>query len=313
MKLVIQIPCFNEEDNILEVLKNIPKKFFGVDKTKIVVLDDCSSDNTVNIAKSFGVDIISSNNHIGLAKLFMLGVDYALKEKADILVNLDGDNQYLSLDIEKIIKPIIDKKADIVVGSRPIDEIRTFSTVKKNFQKLGTNITKLMSGVDVKDAASGFRAFSKEALLRLNIFNDFSYTIESIIQAKTKNLILENVDIRVNAQKNRHSKLFKNNLDYIIKQTKNILRFFVVYKPYKFFSIVSYSMLFIGLILGLRFLYYYFTGFGSGHIQSLILCAIIMTLCFISYMIAILGELLSINRKILEDIQYNQRQEKYKK
>ena len=313
MKLVIQIPCHNEQDSVLEVLKSIPKKYHGIDEVEILVLDDASCDETFKIARDFGVDVIKLPYKHGLANVFKIGLQEALKRGADILVNIDGDNQYCAQDIEKLIVPVLEDNADIVVGARPIKNIKTFSSFKKFLQKLGSNVVKIISGVDVKDAASGFRAFSRNALLKLNIFNNFTYTIESIIQAKYKNLIVKNVDINVNLQVNRKSKLFKNSFDYVFKQAKNIIRFFIIYRPFKFFSIISSVLFFFGFVLGARFLYFYFANNGTGHIQSLILCAIILTLSFVCFMLAIVGDLFTINRKILEDIQLEIRQNKYKK
>ena len=313
MKLVIQIPCFNEQDCVLEVLKSIPKNYLGIDEVEILVLDDASSDETFNIAKEYGVEVIKSSQKVGLANIFKIGLKEALKRGADVLVNIDGDNQYDANDIQKLINPVINNEADIVIGARPIDKIKTFSSFKKMLQKLGSFVIKSLTKIDVKDAASGYRAYSRNALLKLNIFNDFTYTIESIIQAKYKNLSIKNVDINVNLQENRKSKLFKNNFDYIIKQAKNTVRFFIIYRPFKFFSIISALLFLFGFVLGARFLYFYLTNDGAGHIQSLILCAIILTLSFVCFMLAIVGDLFSINRKILEDIQFEIRQNKYKK
>jgi len=313
MKLVIQIPAHNEQESILEVLKSIPKKIKGIDEIEIFVINDASEDKTSQIAKEFGVKVLDLAQKHGLASVFKIGAKHALSLKADILVNIDGDNQYCAYDIEKLISPIINNEADIVIGARPIDKIKTFSLFKKIMQRFGSFMVKIVSKIDIKDAASGFRAYSRNALLHLNIFNSFTYTIESIIQAKYKNLIIKNVDINVNPQENRKSKLFKNSFDYIFKQAKNLIRFFIIYRPCKFFNTIASILFSIGFILGLRFLYFYFTSSGQGHIQSLILCAIILTLSFICFMLAIVGDLFTINRKILEDIQFEQRQEKYKK
>lgn len=313
MKLVIQIPCYNEQDSILEVLKSIPKKIKGIDEIEIFVIDDGSCDNTSKNAKDFGVNIVEIAQRSGLSNAFKVGIKNALKKNADILVNIDGDNQYCANDIAKIIQPIIDNKCDIVVGARPIGKIREFSLLKKFLQRFGSFVVKLISGIDIKDAASGFRALNRKTMLKLNIFNNFTYTIEMLIQAKSKNLIVKNIDINVNKQKNRKSKLFKNNFDYIFKQTKNLIRFFIIYRPCRFFGLFSALFFFFGFILGLRFLYFYFNFNGSGHIQSLILCAILLTISFISLMLAIVGDLLQVNRKILEDIQFEIRQNKYKK
>ncbi len=313
MKLVIQIPCFNEEANIQSVLEEIPKKIKGIKEIKVIVLDDGSTDKTSEIAKKYNVETIKSNYNVGLSNTFKTGVTKALEENADILVNIDGDNQYCAKDIEKLIKPILENTCDIVIGTRPINKIKTFSPFKKILQKFGSFIVKLISKTDIKDAASGFRAFSKKALLNINVFNSFTYTIETIIQAKNKNLLIKNVDIDVNIQKNRKSKLFKNNYDYIFKQAKTLIRFFIIYRPVKFFTTLANIFLFFGIILALRYLHFYISNDGSGHIQSLILCAITTILSFILYMIAILGDLFTINRKLLEDIQYELRVNKYKK
>lgn len=313
MKLVIQIPCYNEQDNILEVLHSIPKKISGIDFIEIVVIDDNSSDNTVKIAQNFGVKVIKSDRHIGLAQIFKSGINYALENDADILVNIDGDNQYCASDIEKLVLPIIDNSADIVIGTRQINKIKTFSYFKKYLQKFGSACVKLISKEDVEDAASGFRAFNRNALLKLNIFNNFTYTIETIIQAKYKNLIIKSVEINTNTQLGRKSRLFKSDFDYVFKQAKNLIRFFIIYRACRFFNILSLIFFLFGLSLGLRFLYFYIISDGTGHIQSLILCAILLTFSFVCFMLAIVGDLFSINRKILEDIQFEIRQNKYKK
>ena len=307
MKLVIQIPCYNEQDNISAVLESLPKKIKDIDEIEIVVLDDGSEDKTAEIVSKYDVKILQTKKRIGLSGVFRLGIEYALLNGADILVNIDGDNQYCSSDIEKLIEPIINNSADITIGARPINKIKTFSPIKKLLQKIGSHIVKLISRVDVKDAPSGFRALNRKALLNINIFNPFSYTIESIIQSYIKNLVVKNVDINVNEQKNRKSKLFKNDFDYVFKQTKNLIRFFIIYRPARFFALFG-SMLFVfAFLLGLRFLFY-----STGHVQSLILCAIVSVLSFICFTLAILGDLLSINRKLLEDIRYELRLQKYK-
>jgi len=308
MKLVIQIPSYNEESGIGAVLEHLPKNINGIDEIKVVVLDDASSDKTFEIASKYNVEVLTCKKHLGLSNVFKIGVEYALSNNADILVNIDGDNQYNASDIEKLIEPIMLNIADITVGARPIDNIKTFSLFKKIMQKIGSYMVKLVSRIDIKDAPSGFRAFNKKALLNINIFNPFSYTIESIIQAYVKNLVVKNVDIRVNEQKKRKSRLFKNDFDYIFKQTKNIIRFFIIYRPARFFALFGFLLLVISVFIGMRFLYY-----STGHIQSLILCSILAILSFICFTLAILGDLISINRKLLEDIRYELRCQKYKK
>lgn len=312
MKLAVQIPCHNEQDSVSEVLQSIPKSIKGIDEIVVFVINDASSDLTFEIAKSFGVEVINLPYQHGLANVFKIGVKKALELNADILVNIDGDNQYCACDIEKLIEPIVQNNAQITVGVRPIDKISTFSLFKKIMQKFGSFMVKIISKVDIKDAASGFRAYSKNALLHINVFNNFTYTIETLIQAKNKNLSVKNVPISVNPQIGRKSKLFKNNFDYIFKQAKNLIRFFIIYRPCKFFSVLAFFFLIIGLLIGFRFLYFYSVQDGAGHIQSLILCAIVLTMSFICFMLAIVGDLFTINRKILEDIQYDIRQNKYK-
>ena len=310
MKLIIQIPCFNEEDNISKVLDKLPKSIKAIDKIEIVVLDDNSTDKTIEIAKNYNVKIIKAKQHIGLSGIFNKGIEYAIENNADILVNIDGDNQYKPNEIEKLIQPIINNDADIVIGTRPINKIKTFSPVKKLLQKLGSLIVKIISQINIKDAASGFRAYNKDAIIKTIIYNNYTYTIESIIQAKSKNLTIKNIDIEVNEQNNRKSKLVKNNFSYILKQGINLIRFFIIYSPVKFFGIISLVLFSIATIIGIRFLYFFFNNGGKGHIQSLILCAIIFILSFIIANIAILSDILSINRKVSENIQEKLRQNK---
>ncbi len=319
MKLVIMIPCKNEQDNISEVLEGIKKikknkrAIRGVDEIKVVVLDDNSCDDTVKIAQNYDVEVISFNHHQGLSNTFKYGVNYALLNNADILVNLDGDNQYNIDYIEKLIAPILDNSADMTVGARPIKKIKTFSIFKKTMQILGSFVVNLITKTDIKDAASGFRALNKEAMLNINLFNNFTYTLESIIQLNSKGLRIKSVEIDVNIQNKRKSRLFKSNFQYIFEQSKNIIRFFIIYSPKKFFNFLAGVFFIFALFLGLRFLYFYFNNDGTGHIQSLILCAIIFTLSFLCFSLAIIGDLLSINRKILEEMRYCLRQDKYKK
>lgn len=313
MKLVIQIPAYNEESTISTVLEALPKKLNNISEIYTLVINDGSKDETSNIAKKYCNEVIDIEQNKGLANAFMVGVNRAIELGADILVNIDADNQYCIDDIEKLISPIIQNKTDISIGARPINKIKEFSFLKKFLQKLGSFVVKNISGINVKDAPSGFRAYSKEAILKMNIFSNFSYTVESLLQAKDKNLSVMNVDISLNPQKQRKSRLFKNIFDYIFKQTKTLLRFWVIYSPAKFFANLANIFLFFGLLIGIRFLYYFFFITGVGHIQSLILCAILLIISFMLYMLAVLGDLFSINRKILEDIQYELRKQKCKK
>ena len=237
MKLVIQIPCLNEDKYLPATIADLPKSLNGIDEIEVLVIDDGSDDKTSETALSCGASkVIRFEKNKGLAKAFSAGLSEALNMGADIIVNTDADNQYSASDIEKLIEPILAKRADIVIGARPVSEIKTFSLMKKILQKIGSGIVRLFSSTTVKDAPSGFRAFSKEAAIKLNIFDNYSYTMETIIQAKTKGLVIESVDISVNPPV-RESRLFKNTFIYIKRSLFTILRMFVVYRPFRFFAI----------------------------------------------------------------------------
>lgn len=303
MKLVIQIPCLNEESSLPVTIKELPKAIDGIDKIEILVIDDGSFDRTSEVAKDLGVDeIVRFSKNRGLAAAFRAGLARALEMGADIIVNTDADNQYCGNDIEKLVRPILEKQADIVIGTRPVAKISHFSPLKKVLQKLGSFVMRLISGTKIEDAPSGFRAFSKNAALQINIFDNYTYTLETVIQSKAKGLELLCVPVEVNPEM-RESRLFKNMFSYIIRSIFTMLRMFVIYKPFRFFSIIGGLFLVAGLLLGGRFVYYYIVGSGSGHIQSLILAAILLITGVQIGLIAVLSELLSINRKLLEDIQ----------
>ncbi len=303
MKLIIQIPCYNEEESLPITFSAIPKQIKGIDEIEILVINDGSSDNTVNVAKKLGVHhIVSFSKNLGLARAFDAGLKNSVKLGADIIVNLDADNQYCADDIEKLIEPIIEHKADIVIGARPIDTIKHFSIFKKFLQKLGSFVMKRISGADISDAPSGFRAFSKEAALKINIFDNYTYTMESIIQAQRKGLSILSVPIRVNDDL-RPSRLVKNNFNYIFRSAKTMIRFFIIYHPFRFFISLAVIFFIMGLFLGFRYLYFFLLGDGQGHIQSLILCGLLITGGFQTALLAIISDLLAINRKLVEDIQ----------
>lgn len=303
MKLVIQIPCLNEESSLPVTIKELPKAIDGIDKIEILVIDDGSFDRTSEVAKDLGVDeVVRFSKNRGLAAAFRAGLARALEMGADIIVNTDADNQYCGNDIEKLVKPILEKQADIVIGTRPVAKISHFSPLKKALQKLGSFVMRLISGTKIEDAPSGFRAFSKNAALQINIFDNYTYTLETVIQSKAKGLELLCVPVEVNPEM-RESRLFKNMFSYIIRSIFTMLRMFIIYKPFRFFSIIGGLFLAAGLLLGGRFVYYYMVGSGSGHIQSLILAAILLITGVQVDLIAVLSELLSINRKLLEDIQ----------
>ncbi|MBR2431194.1 glycosyltransferase family 2 protein [bacterium] len=301
-KLVIQIPCYNEEETLLTTLNDLPNQVKGVDSIEVLVINDGSTDNSEKIAKTWGAKVLSIKPNKGLANAFRCGLQESLNMGADIIVNTDADNQYSAKDIEKLVSPIIKGNADIVIGARDIFNIKEFSILKKFLQKIGSAVLRLLSTTKVKDAPSGFRAFSKDAALRLNVFDNYTYTMETLIQAGAKGMKIKSVPISVNT-KLRESKLVKNMFDYIFKSMKTTIRMFIVYRPFRFFITLSFIAGILGLILIIRFLNFYFIGNGNGHIQSLIFASIFLITSVQLAIIAIIGDLLSINRKLLEDIQ----------
>ncbi len=301
-KLIIQIPCFNEEETLLTTLNELPKKVSGIEEIEVLVINDGSKDNSVEIAKQWGAKILDIKTNRGLANAFRAGIAESLKLGADIIVNTDADNQYCANDIEKLVRPVIEGKADIVIGARDIASIKEFTPLKKFFQKLGSAVLRLLSSTPVEDAPSGFRAFSKQAAIRLNIFDNYTYTMETLLQANAKGLKVLSVPIRVNSML-RKSKLVKNIFDYIFKSMKTTIRMFIVYRPFRFFITIAALLGLFGTGLVFRFLYFYFQGSGNGHIQSLIFAAVFLISSVQVAIIAIIGDLLSINRKLIEDVQ----------
>lgn len=303
MKLVIQIPCYNEEKTLAIALSELPKSIEGIDEIQVLVIDDGSTDKTVEVAKENGVEAFAIlPNNLGLAKAFVAGLAKSLALGADIIVNTDADNQYCAADIEKLVRPILENSADIVIGSRPIENIKHFSLIKKALQKLGSGVMRFFSSTKIADATSGFRAFSRDAALQINVFDNYTYTLETIIQAKAKGLEIISVPVRVNPEL-RKSRLIKNNIDYIKRSTFTMIRMFIVYRPFRFFAIIGLLFLIPGLLLGFRFINFYFNGQGSGHIQSLILSAVLILTGVQIGLIAVLADLQSVNRKLLEDVQ----------
>ena len=301
-KLIIQIPCYNEEKTLLTTLEALPKKVEGISEIEVLLINDGSTDKSAQIAEDWGAKVLNIKPNKGLANAFRSGLQEALNLGADIIVNTDADNQYCADDIAELVKPILEKKADIVVGARDIFSIKEFSPIKKMLQKVGSFVLRLLSSTQVEDAPSGFRAFSREAGIKINVFDNYTYTMETLLQANAKDLKVISVPIRVNEQL-RKSKLMKNIFDYTFKSMKTTIRMFIVYRPFRFFITIAGMLAFLGLIVVARFLYYYFMGNGNGHIQSLILAAILLISSVQISIIAIIGDLLSINRKIMEDVQ----------
>lgn len=304
MKLIIQIPCYNEEETLHIALNELPKKIDGIDEIEYLIINDGSKDNTVQVAKDWGVNyVVNFRQNKGLAKGFMAGLDACLRNGADIIVNTDADNQYCADDIEKLVRPIIDEKYDIVIGERPIDETKHFSFVKKKLQRIGSWVVRKASKTDIPDAPSGFRAYSREAALRMNVVNEYTYTLETIIQAGREKIAMTSVPIRTNEEL-RKSRLFKSMFGYVKKSMGTIIRAFIMYKPLRFFTIMGLIPFLCGIGLGIRFLVYYFQGIGNGHIQSLILAAVLLMIGWQTIIIGLQADTIAANRKILQDIQY---------
>tara|TARA_B100000959_G_scaffold286698_1_gene366587 strand:- start:2052 stop:2999 length:948 start_codon:yes stop_codon:yes gene_type:complete len=304
MKLIIQIPCLNEEKTLPLVIKDLPKKIEGISTIEILIINDGSTDKTSHVARGLGVDHIVhlSSNH-GLAYAFMVGLNTSLKFGADIIVNTDGDNQYNGNDISRLIKPILDSEAEIVIGDREVQKIKHFSCTKIFLQKLGSWVVRQLSGTSIPDVTSGFRAYSKEAALRVNVVSKFSYTLETILMAGKKNIPITHVAIRTN-EKLRESRLFKSTWCYLKNSIATIVRIYAMYEPLKVFSYIGGSSFFLGFILGCRYLYFFFIESTAGHVQSLILSAILIIVGFQIILIGLAADLISINREYIENSLY---------
>lgn len=306
-KLIIQIPCFNEEETLGITLNALPKELPGVDCVEWLIINDGSIDNTVEVARAHGVHhVVDLEHNQGLAKAFMAGIEACLKAGADIIVNTDADNQYCADDIPKLITPILAGQAEVVVGARPIQKIKHFSPAKKFLQKLGSWVVRIASGTNISDAPSGFRAFSRNAALRMNVFNEYTYTLETIIQAGQHGMVITSVPIRTNDYL-RPSRLVKSIASYIQRSILTILRIFMAYRPLKFFTFLGSIPSVFGLLLWLRWLILYFQDPTRARAPSLIISAVLILIGFQLYMFGLLADLLTVNRKLLEDIQLRQR------
>ena len=313
MKLIIQIPCLNEAETLEIALNDLPKHIDGIDEIEYLIINDGSTDNTVEVAKKWGVHhVVTFKKNKGLAKGFMAGLDACLRAGADIIVNTDADNQYVGDDIEKLVRPIIDGKADIVIGERPIDDTEHFSPLKKKLQHIGSWTVRVASNSKIPDAPSGFRAYSREAAMRLNVVNEYTYTLETIVQAGHEKMAMTSVPIRTNGEL-RASRLFNSMFGYVKKSMLTILRAFMMYRPLMVFSVIGGIIFTLGLAVGIRFLVFYFGGTGMGHIQSLILASTLMLLGFQTFIVGLLADIISANRKILEDVQYHVRRRDFER
>ncbi|MBR5408167.1 MAG: glycosyltransferase family 2 protein [Lachnospiraceae bacterium] len=312
MKLIIQIPCLNEAETLKIALDDLPKHIDGIDEIEVLIINDGSVDNTVEVAREWGVNyIVSFTKNKGLAKGFMAGIDACLRNGADIIVNTDADNQYCGEDIEKLVRPILDKKADIVIGERPIDNTAHFSPLKKKLQHFGSHVVRIASKTDIPDAPSGFRAFSRDAAMHLNVMNNYTYTLETIVQAGRTSMAITSVPIRTNGEL-RKSRLFHSMFGYVKRSMLTIVRAFMMYRPLTFFSILGLIPFTCGFILAVRFLVYFIKGAGNGHIQSLVFSSTLMLLGFMTFIVGLQADCIANNRKLLEDIQYRVRRIDYK-
>lgn len=308
MKLIIQIPCYNEENTLPQTLEDLPQQLPGVDQIQWLVIDDGSTDCTTQVAQTSGVQhVIRLERNQGLARAFLAGLEEALRLGADIIVNTDADNQYRGEDVARLIAPILDNRADIVVGDRGVATVAHFSPLKRQLQRLGSWVVQQAAGVSIRDATSGFRAMTREAALRTLIMSQYSYTLETLIQAGARQMTVEHVLVRTNPQ-TRPSRLIRNLPQYLVQSSLTILRTYTLYRALRVFLGLGGIMIAAGMLLGLRFLYFFVTGDGAaGHIQSLILAAILLIVGFQVCLIGLMADLISFNRKILEEILYRMR------
>lgn len=304
MKLIIQIPCYNEAETLEIALNELPKQIDGVDEIEYLVINDGSDDDTEKVALEWGVHyIVHFKRNLGLAKGFLAGIDLALRHGADIIVNTDADNQYCGADIEKLIRPILDREADIVIGERPIEDNAEFSYIKKKLQRFGSFVVRLASKTDIPDAPSGFRAYSRKAAMRVNVHNEYTYTLETIVQAGRNKMAITSVPVKTNPEL-RKSRLMHSIFDYVKKSMLTILRAVLMYRPLRVFTLLGSIAITGGIVIGIRFLVFYFQGNGGGHTQSLILAAMLIIIGSQTFVTGLQADIISANRKLLEDIQY---------
>jgi len=307
MKLIIQIPCLNEAETLPATLRDIPRSIPGVDVVEILVIDDGSRDGTSEVARQHGVEhVISFPRRRGLASAFSAGLDEALKLGADIIVNTDGDNQYSGHDIPRLIGPLLNGDADVVIGDRNVQDLDSMSPMKKRLQRLGSWVVRQVSDTQVPDTTSGFRAYTREAALRLTIVSDFSYTLESIIQAGKKRIAIAHVPIQSNPR-TRKSRLFSSVWTYVKASAATIVRIYAMYEPLKVFGLIGLMVFFAGVAITARFVYYFLGGAGQGHVQSLIVSAVLMIVGFQIALIGLVADVISGNRKLIEDLLYRVR------
>lgn len=307
-KLVIQIPCYNEQATLPQTVQDLPRSLPGVDEVEYLVIDDGSTDHTSEVARELGVHhIVRLKQNRGLAHAFVVGLEAALFAGADIIVNTDADNQYRGDDIGHLIQPILEERADIVIGDRDVGTLEHFSPFKRLLQRLGSWVVERASGIPIPDATSGFRAFTREVALRLTVLGDYTYTLEMLIQAGARRMSVVYVPIRTNPQ-TRPSRLISNIPSFLTISAATIIRFYTMYRPLQVFTTIGGTLITCGIALGLRFLYFHFVGRGTGNIQSLILAAILAIVGFQVCLIGLIADLVRLNRRMLADTLYRVRQ-----
>jgi len=307
MKLIIQVPCFNEADSLPHSIPHLPRQVDGCDTVEWLVVDDGSSDDTAQVASALGVDhVVRHPVNRGLAAAFMTGLEAAVARGADIIVNTDADNQYDARDIAVLVRPIVEGRAEMVIGARPIGETEHFSWLKKKLQRLGSWVVRFASNTDVADAPSGFRAFTRDVAQRLNVFSSYTYTLETIIQAGHSSIRVVSVPVRTNPDL-RPSRLVRSMGRYVWRSASTIVRIFATYRPLAFFGLVSAFFLVLGALLGAWYLFFMLTGEGAGHVQSALLAAASVTIGFLLFMLGFIADLQSVNRRLLERIDWRLR------
>lgn len=302
MKLVIQIPCLDEEESLPQTLAALPRQLDGVDEIEVIVIDDGSRDATAAVATAHGVhEVVRFPNHQGLARAFAAGLDAALQRGADVIVNTDADNQYEARDIEALIQPILRGEADMVIGDRDASRLAHFSPTKRVLQRLGSWAVRQLSGTSVPDATSGFRALSRRAALKMNVLSDFTYTLETIIQAGKKQIAIAHVPVRAR-ETIRPSRLFSSASHYIRRSGATLFRMYALYEPFKVFFMLGSVLILGATAIGVRFLYEYFSDGGAGHIQSLILAGALLVTGTVTWLFGVLADLIGRNRQLSEEI-----------